>query len=95
MLDESGPSSYGQHLLTGQSSEATAIVRALGLDKYHIRSLQLIIEADRVIAVKTVIYPTAEQFKALGGAIEQFRGFGATIANVEFNYGSLSDLADD
>lgn len=78
-------------ILTGQSEEAVEIMKALGLGGFHVRAIKVVIDADAPISVVATIYPTAEHIKALGGALERFRCFGTTIADVEFNYGLEGD----
>lgn len=73
-------------LLTGQSDEARQIADALGFSGFFVKSLQLTIDPDQAIRLDCVIYPTAEQVKALGGELEKFKGFGTVTADVTFNY---------
>lgn len=73
-------------LITGQSNVASRIVNALGLEDYHVKSLELTIDPESPIRVMADIYLTQEQVQALGGELEKFQGFGKTIATVEFNY---------
>lgn len=75
-----------KRLLSGHSDEARQIADALGLSGFFLKSLQLTIDADCLIRVDCVIYPTAEQVKALGGELDKFKGFGTVTANVTFNY---------
>jgi len=73
-------------LVTGQSEIAKRIADALGFGEFHVRSLELSIDAGETVSVQALIYPTEEQFEALGGEIEKFAGFGRVKARVEFLY---------
>ena len=73
-------------LVTGQLEIAKRIADALGFGEFHVRSLELSIDAGEVISVQALIYPTQEQLEALGGEIEKFAGFGHVKARVEFFY---------
>lgn len=78
-------------LVTGSSEIAVRIAEALGFGEFHVRSLELVIDAAELIKVQAVIYPTREQLEALGGEIEKFREFGAVKGQVEFTYTEESD----
>ncbi len=75
-----------QMLVTGSSEIAVRIAEALGFGEFHVRSLELVVDATEPITVRAVFYPTKEQFEALGGEIEKFRQFGAVKGEVEFTY---------
>ena len=44
------------------------------------------IDADEIISVEAVIYPTEDQCEALGGEIEKFKQFGVVRGEVQFTY---------
>jgi hypothetical protein len=75
-----------KRLLTGQSDEACQIAKALGLGDFCVKSLTITIDPERPITVEATIYPTEDQVKAMGGVIENFNGFGTTVADIQFIY---------
>ena len=72
--------------VTGQSEIAERILKALGLGEFSVKSLELKINADDLIRLDAVIYPTREQCEALGGEVEKFRQFGVVRGAVQFTY---------
>jgi hypothetical protein len=78
-------------LVTGQSKIAERIVNALGLEGLFVKSVGLKIDANDLIRVDAVIYPTQEQCEALGGEIEKFKQFGVVRGAVQFTYTEESD----
>jgi len=77
--------------ITGQSEVAQRIANALGLEGLLVKSLELIVHADKPIRVEAVIYPTEDQVEALGLEIEKFAGFGRSKARIEFLYDKESE----
>lgn len=74
------------NLVTSRSSLVHPILNSLGLGDCRVSSLQLTISADDIIKVKAVIYPTEEQFMALGGEIEEFKQLTPVRSCVELVY---------
>ena len=74
------------NLVTGRSNLAHPILNSLGLGDCLVSSLQLTISANDIITVKAVIYPTEEQFVALGGGIEEFKQLTPVRSCVELVY---------
>jgi hypothetical protein len=77
--------------VTGQSEIAERISKALGLGELGVKSLELRIEAEDLIRVDAVFYPTREQCEALGGEIEKFKQFGVVRGAVQFTYTEKKD----
>ena len=72
--------------VTGQSDIATRMINALGLKELFVKSIKMTIDADEIISVEAVIYPTEDQCEALGGEIEKFKQFGVVRGEVQFTY---------
>ena len=72
--------------VTGQSDIATRMINALGLKELFVKSIKMTIDADEIISVEAVIYPTEDQCEALGGEIEKFTQFGVVRGEVQFTY---------
>ena len=74
------------NLVTGRSDLIHPILNSLGLGDCLVSSLQLTISANDIIKVNAVIYPTEEQFVALGGEIEEFKQLTPVRSCVELVY---------
>jgi hypothetical protein len=74
------------NLVTGRSNLIPPVLNSLGLGDCFVSSLQLTISAEEPIKVKAVIYPTEEQFVALGGEIEEFKQLTPVRSCVELVY---------
>ena len=74
------------NLVTSQSDLIRPILNSLGLGDCCVSSFQLTVNADELIKVNAVIYPTEEQFVALGGGIEEFKQLAPVRSCVELVY---------
>jgi len=86
VADDAARDAWASAVTWADSKKAERLAQASDLREAIAASIHLTINADELIKVKAVIYPTEEQFVALGGAIEEFKQLTPVRSCVELVY---------